>query len=275
MTRGSLFHEAFSLPKYWWKVSKVDTENLQVERTSFGPHRRQYYLTVSPQTVKKESLVIYLHGGGWCLGKPEQFIQNALLFTQRGYKVVIPSYRRVPYYNLLSIREDLIQFLKTLKTQKMKQGLPGLLFSGISAGGHLASLMALDRSIPSSGGWSEGSVKGLLTWAAPLDFGSLPNTLPLRWLKRGTNESDQRMFNPLFHLEKNHSFPIAGAFGTADGLIPNKTNENFWLLAQKTKKRERHLELPNTHLELATWSLSDSSYWGHANDLLDFIEDSQ
>ncbi len=110
MWRGTLLHELWNLPLYWQQVSAVQLENYQQERIQFGNHNRQYCLVLRPKQPVK-AWVVYWHGGGWQFGTPEKFSVTARPWLQAGYGVVLPSYRRIPFHQFESIREDTVAAL--------------------------------------------------------------------------------------------------------------------------------------------------------------------
>lgn len=274
MWKGNIIYELLCLPKYWWDVWTVDRTSVIVERKKFGEHGRQYYLKCREKEAlhsedsnqnssanPPERIVIYWHGGGWWLGKPEQFVQNAHFFTRLGYKVYMPSYRRVPRYDIRAIREDLVLFFKELRKAYEGSELPELILSGMSAGGHLAHLVAMDTSLLEQSGWPSEKVVGLISWCAPLDIESMSASLPLRWLCRRSAEL-KAIANPKNYLKhRNPNFPIICIHGTEDGMVNNASAWNYKAAMIDSGINFKWLEFKSGHLEIARWSIPDSKYW--------------
>lgn len=269
MWRGTLLNELINLPIYWWKVFRVDTSSLQVQKRSYGSHARQYFLHAQPTKVSQKTIVVYLHGGGWWLGKPEQFVQNAMFFTSLGYEVYLPSYRRVPKYDIHDMRDDLITAMTAIREAYGTAELPKILLAGMSAGGHLASLLALDQSMLASAGWPKHSVHGLISWCSPLDLTSTTPSLPQHWLCRNLTQENHHLVNPAALVDRsNVNFPILVIYGSKDGMVNLENSLNFIKRCRKEGVEILVNELPKTHLQIATWSIPNSVYWNLSKNLM-------
>ncbi len=222
MWRGTLLHELLHLPVYLNQVAGVKLEPHQCSRIPFGPHSRQYSLVLRPN-VPIRAWVIYWHGGGWQFGTPEQFSVTAQPWLKAGYGVIIPSYRRLPLYQFSSIRADTIAALASIRKwwdeeSSDREPLPVILL-GMSAGGHLASIVGLDKSILSQAGWTNHKVAGVICAGGVLDLQPMRYNPVVRML---AGNPASRLFvnaNPISHVHAEAP-PFLLIHGKKDGMAP-------------------------------------------------------
>lgn len=99
-------------------------------------------------------VVVYLHGGGWTLGSPEEcetFCRS--LAGRSGWAVVVPEYRLAPEHPYPAALEDVERVVRWLRRRGDAVGLDAsrLALAGESAGANLAAAVALrtrDRGEP-------------------------------------------------------------------------------------------------------------------------------
>jgi acetyl esterase/lipase len=139
------------------------TEDLRVPSAALGPgitvERNVTYTEGKPEDADKHKLDIYrpaepkdapvlmfVHGGYWRQGDRAQYTFIGNRFAEAGYVVVIPSYRLMPANPHPAQIEDIAAaFDWTHEYISKYGGDPNrIVVSGHSAGGHLASLLALD-----------------------------------------------------------------------------------------------------------------------------------
>jgi acetyl esterase/lipase len=245
--RKTLYNN-LSLPAYWKACREAKTEmDISEERITYGDHRRQYGLVVSPpeEKVRPGHYAIYFHGGGWTFGKPETFVSATKPWVERGYRVIMPSYRRPPTVGLNGVVEDCRAAIRRFAPVEK---IVDLQIGGISAGAHLASLMALDKDLWTTSGWPQ-APSAVLACAGPLSFEDLrPQRLflpryqhlnPLAVLAKSTLEIPARWL--LIH---------GSADATVSALHSHKFHEEL-----KSKGLEAELlTVPNgTHLDSGRW----------------------
>lgn len=261
MWRGTLLHEIINLPLYWKEVAQAPSLSFPVEKLTFGDHARQYCLLVRPASQPR-AWVVYWHGGGWQFGSPEQFRATAQAWLSAGYGVIMPSYRRLPNYRFPAIRQDAINALAACRKywQERGEGFPEVLLLGMSAGGHLASLAALDADILEQAGWQPPQIRGVIACGGVMDFSVMRNNPSVRMLAGSPQQARFQQANPLTHLNEN-SPPFLLVHGTKDGMVPYQAAVNF------KAHHERHrapgncelITLPaGTHLDAARWMFQDS-----------------
>lgn len=259
MWRGTLLHELLNLPVYWQQVAGVQLEPHYREKIHFGHHSRQYCLVLRPDKPVK-AWVLYWHGGGWQFGTPEQFSVTARPWLRAGYGVIIPSYRRLPFYQFESIRADTIAALSACRRYWESQGeatsstIPIILL-GMSAGGHIASLVGLDESFRQQAGWGQQSIAGVIAAGAVLDLFPMRYNPIIRILAGSPNSAGFTVANPLTHISADAP-PFLVIHGKKDGMAPYRLANNFRDTYRRVATPE-NLELVvlenGSHLDAGRW----------------------
>lgn len=92
-------------------------------------------------------VIIFFYGGRWTDGQKDQYAFVAQRFTQEGYIVVIPDYRKYPTVKFPAFVEDGANAVKWVHQHiENYGGSPQRMFlAGHSAGAHIAALLAADR----------------------------------------------------------------------------------------------------------------------------------
>lgn len=256
--KGTLLHEAIYLPWFWLSVLLSKKHPTRTEIVPYGSHSRQYYLLCLPAEgkVSKQELLVYFHGGSWRWGKPELFKTHAGFFNRMGYAVVLPSYRPCPKYNYRHIREDLELMLKRVGQQAEQQGLPyhRTITGGMSAGGHLATLLALDDTVKRDRKAS-GRIVGSFALGAPLHLGAMPHSYVIRDLAGPRGAPLFAQASPYTFAKENPALPMLVVHGTHDGMVPYLSTKEF--VAQRQELPATPLTFltieRGTHLSVASW----------------------
>jgi acetyl esterase/lipase len=98
-----------------------------------------------PETLKSNTALFYIHGGGWGRGAKENFHYHLEHFTNKGYFCSSIGYRLVPSVRFTQQIADIIQgydcCLSFIKENNLN--INKIIIVGSSAGAHLASLIAL------------------------------------------------------------------------------------------------------------------------------------
>ncbi|MEM6772060.1 MAG: alpha/beta hydrolase, partial [Bacteroidota bacterium] len=143
---------------------------IKEEKITYGSHPRQYAVVVSsPKTTTPGKVAFYFHGGAWTFGRPEAFLPAAIPWLGAGFTVIFPSYRRLPQVGLGGVLEDCWAVISHFCPPET---VPHLHVGGISAGAHLAALLAAQPAQWLARGWSH-PPRRILCCAGPLSFAEL------------------------------------------------------------------------------------------------------
>jgi acetyl esterase/lipase len=251
-----LILELLSFPVFWSNALSTKTGKLKIIKHQYGQHHRQYVLLCLPaeQASLQTTAITYFHGGAWWLGRPEQFLKHADIFCAMGYPVIIPSYRRIPWYAFKEMRQDLQMIHQSTHTL-LQQHTPcnALILGGMSAGAHLAVQTVFERqNAPQD---SHLPIKGLYLFGAPLELRNMPFSLIVWRLAGSTRSPAFKIANPIDRLPIHSDFPILIIQGDQDGLVPARAAQAFAdaLQALGYDSLSYHLLAQTNHLEVASW----------------------
>jgi|APTNR8051073442_1049403.scaffolds.fasta_scaffold01627_11 acetyl esterase/lipase len=260
MIKGTALHEILNLPPYWAKIKAAPDPGMTVTRHVYGRHPRQYFLRAEPaKTVQPppDHAVVFFHGGAWRFGTPEQFIGYAKFFTGLGYTTFLPSYRRIPAYQFAHIHEDLVAMLAQVTALTTAVRADGkLIAGGMSAGGHLAAILAHDPSVWHIAGLNHNPVAALFACGAPLDLDQLANSPVLQRLAGRRGSPQYHRANPAWQVQHaENTMPTLCIHGTADGLVPVACAHSFVRFAKEKPNASLtfHLIEGGTHLDAGRW----------------------
>lgn len=96
-----------------------------------------------PDTEEAVPLVVCVHGGGWITGDKSDMRPEASWLVANGYAAACPSYRLAPLHPYPAAVQDVHACVGHLRAEALRYGiLPERIAAwGISAGGHLASML--------------------------------------------------------------------------------------------------------------------------------------
>lgn len=123
--------------------------------------------------------VVFFYGGSWRSGERGwyRFVGRAL--AERGYRVLIPDYRKAPRFLFPSFMEDAARAVAEARRTHCQDpdgaSLP-MFLSGHSAGAHIAALLATDARYLAAHDLHPRQLAGVVGLAGPYDF--LPMTAP-------------------------------------------------------------------------------------------------
>jgi len=232
------------------------------KKVKFGKHFRQYMLLWIPgkDAPQTNSIVFYVHGGGWRVGAPYLHPGIPRFFLDLGYPIVMPAYRLAPFYRHAHMREDMDLALKVLLETKRNLGLPQekILVGGMSAGATLAAHLAYDRTALDKIGLSQKLFSGYLGMGSPLDLDEMPNLLPMRLYSGGKPDSKAwQIANPLTYLESDENLPTLLTHSETDAIVPYKAARSFYDKFPNPKRIELHHIKGRTHLDSLRFAIDD------------------
>jgi len=153
----------------WWRTALLvpfHPRDMQLHRNLvYGPLDRHRLDVWRLSTTPTDAPVIYyLHGGAWTFGdKREQGRPMLHEFVRRGWIVVASNYRLAPRFPWPAQIEDATRALGWIKKNIATYGgdPDRVVVAGGSAGGHLASLLALSAKDPS---WRPKEMSDVTDW---------------------------------------------------------------------------------------------------------------
>ena len=229
--KWDLWSEPRQLARHWRWMSSVDYRRQRVQKVAYGEHPRQYLLLCRPlaDDGHRDEVVLYIHGGGWRYGAPDYYLTSAQWLVDRGYTVIMPSHRRTPRFKFADLREDLNALWHTSLRVLDELGLGErpLIVGGLSSGGNLAALLALDRETQAREGIDAGRIAGLFVQSAPLDLSKMVWSPVLRSYAGGRWSATFRAASPVTYLDEQPPFPVLVMHGERDGVVEPASARSF------------------------------------------------
>ena len=229
--KWDLWSEPRHLARHWRYMSSVDYRRQRVQKIAYGEHPRQYLLLCRPLASEgqRREVVLYIHGGGWRYGAPDYYLTSAQWLVDRGHTVIMPSHRRTPAFGYADLREDLNAMWHTSLAVLDEIG-PNdrrIILGGLSSGGNLAALLALDRKTQLQQGIDAGRIAGLFVQSAPLDLSKMVWSPVLRSYAGGRRSATFRAASPVTYLDAQPPFPVLVMHGTKDGVVEPASARSF------------------------------------------------
>ena len=172
------------------------TKTIEPRTLHYGAHPTQYLLDFVPPVPQRETVVVYLHGGGWDKGSPSFFSFIGQRLAQEGYRCVMPGYRLVPKYRFPAQIKDVTAGTKAALRYLEKQGVDTarIVAVGSSAGAQLGALLCYTGELA-------GRFTGFIGLGGPYRF-DREAPLSLRVLSRRLlNGGDPRAAQPYFRYD--------------------------------------------------------------------------
>ena len=185
------------------------------QRVAYGPHREQYFLDFPPPGPRRETVVVYIHGGGWDKGSPAFFSFIGQRFAREGYRCVLPGYRLVPGSRFPTQIEDVTAGTRAALAYLEKQGVSTdrVVVVGSSAGAQLGALLCYTGELA-------GRFAGFIGLGGAYRF-DLEAPLSLRVLsERLLGNAEARAAQPGLLLdERSPKTPMLLIHGLEDGVV--------------------------------------------------------
>ena len=136
--------------------------------------RRSFDLYLPGKSNAKPPLLIFVHGGFWLLPDDEYRIGPSLAenLVKDGVAVALVRYRLAPSHHHPTQALDVAAAVARLTKDAGKYGLDAkrIFLSGHSAGGHLVSLIALDKSYLTQQKFPADTVAGVISFSGLYDL---------------------------------------------------------------------------------------------------------
>lgn len=153
-------------------LSGTDGTVIVATGTRYGPVPAQRLDVIAPTTAGPHPVLVFVHGGSWNSGRPEDYHFIGRVFARAGYVVVLPGYRlghEGIYPRMLEDGAMAVDW--TAKNIARFGGDPDqVVLMGHSAGAHTVVMLALERQWLGRHGLPDGFVKGVVGLSGPYDF---------------------------------------------------------------------------------------------------------
>jgi acetyl esterase/lipase len=144
------------------------------ERVSYGPSDKQYLSVYTPKDPVAEPLpvIVFVHGGSWNKGDPENYGFIGRAFAPEGFVVVLAAYRLHPEAVYPAMIEDTAAAIAWTQANIAKHGgdPSRIIISGHSAGAYNVAMTALEARWLAEAGGSAEQIAGVVGLAGPYDF---------------------------------------------------------------------------------------------------------
>lgn len=233
-----------------WK-SKLKSKEFEYAVSNGRKRKLDFY---APSNANSPvPLIIYIHGGGWIMGSKKNLQPGILKQVNRGFAVASVSYSFAPWSKWPTQAMELKAAVRWLRANAEKLNIDSEKFIvwGLSAGGHIASIIATsngsDKLEGSLGNLSvSSSVQGAIIWYGPSELVRLVDDLGVlklfgkiniaflygAFFKKKQTEINQ-VANPSIYINPQTP-PFYLMHGTADRIVPiNQSNIFYDALKQK------------------------------------------
>lgn len=212
---------------------------------AYGPDRKQKLDLYLPKRAKgRAPLLVWLHPGGWAGGSRDDVHHWAIGQLCNGFAVASVDYRLSEEVRFPEPVRDVRAAIRLLMSRAERDGTDPdrIALWGASAGGYLAALLGTTSGTtaleaPAS---EEPPLKlrGVVTWWAPIDFGSMDAPLQARCpgaqchtcagspesrflgVEVRTHPQAVRKSNPLTYVHRGDTPPFLVMHGSADCTVP-------------------------------------------------------
>ncbi|MCH2023430.1 MAG: alpha/beta hydrolase [Saprospiraceae bacterium] len=277
--KGNRIEEAIHLPRHLWTLSNKEIiKNISNEKHFYGEHPKQYFMYYpATSESKKNTVIFFIHGGGWCFGSPYEHRFLAKLLQQQGYTLIFPAYRLTPEFSYPDIKEDINNaFINSINFLKQK-GIqdPKLIIGGTSAGANLANLLAFDEKRWDSLYVDRKCLYGVFSIAGVLSLDDLGYSYTLTNYTGPINSKQYLLANPINYINEKDSFPFLCLHGDSDGLAPYKNATSF---CTKLKNKSSvildfHTFKNCSHIDLgSSWYYDEKDNFGQDTILINWLK---
>ena len=225
---NDFLRESFSYSKIFKEIRKIERKT-DPERIDYGPDKNQYYYYYEPEKLLSDKIIIWIHGGGWNAGTPEDFDYMGQRNAGEGYRFISMGYRLSTQKKYPAQIEDVCKGYNHAVSYLKEKGIDTskIIICGPSAGAHLSSILAFSRADQERYGVEISGVIGYVGWGGPYCFNEKTSfvlrTLENRLFPKGY---DRKQAEPLNLLTKNH-IPMLLIQSRHDGIVDFSFAEDF------------------------------------------------
>ena len=185
----------------------------------YGPDPAQkiemFVPTAAPLAGKSPlPVLVFIHGGGWHAGSPQDYRFIARTMAPQGYAVVLVGYRLFPDARYPAMLEDGAAALRWVADHAASHGgdPARVVVMGHSAGAYNAAMLALDPRWLAQQRLSADALRGVVALAGPFDFYPFDSESTINSFG---NVADPNDTQPIAHARAGAP-PLLLVHGTAD-----------------------------------------------------------
>ncbi|MBX7494704.1 alpha/beta hydrolase [Qipengyuania sp. 6B39] len=140
--------------------------------TSYGPHPQQKLRVFAPPGEAGLPILVFVHGGSWRWGDPDDYTFVARAMADKGFVVVLAGYRLEDAGRYPAMLEDTAAAVGTMARRGGDFGgdPTRIVLAGHSAGAYNVAQVALETRWLEQAGVAPGVIKGVVGLAGPYDF---------------------------------------------------------------------------------------------------------
>lgn len=141
--------ESFSYGGIYRKMRTV-RRVAEPQQVFFGEDSAQVFLYYEPPALTSDKTIVWVHGGGWNAGSPQEFDFVGQCVAGAGYRFVSLGYRLSPKFKYPCQIQDVCAGFQAALSFLREKGVntSRLVVSGPSAGAHLAALLCYGKDQP-------------------------------------------------------------------------------------------------------------------------------
>lgn len=224
------------------------------------PNSNNFFHTADlyiPQNKKDYPMVIFVHGGNWNAQDKNYFglftglygnVGQAL--AKRGIGTLVINYRKTPEVNIEGMISDIVASINWVSENiKKYNGNPDKIFlSGHSAGGHLASLLAVNTQLTQINNLNK-KIKGLIALSPILDIKNMETISrpdyneSVTYKTFGRTDEELRKYSPTTYFDKN-TLPIFIIIGQNDFVSVRNQSYSAKEVLPSLGIKSKFLEIP-------------------------------
>ena len=155
------------------RLTSGDRQTALVESAEFGPSPAQKLAVYAPaQGSAPLPVLLFIHGGSWSSGNPDDYGFVARALVPEGFIVVVAGYRLFPEARFPAMLEDAAGAVAWTRANAARLGgdPARIVLVGHSAGAYNAVMTALDGQWLANEGLGTDAVAGVIGLAGPYDF---------------------------------------------------------------------------------------------------------
>ena len=221
------------------RISGGARNTVLAERVSYGPSEKQYLAVYTPGQPASEPMpvILFVHGGSWNKGDPEDYGFVGRSFVPEGFVVVLAAYRLHPEAVYPAMLEDTAAAIAWTQANIAEHGgdPSRITVSGHSAGAYNVAMAALEQRWIEQAGGNPAGIAGVVGLAGPYDF--YPFDSDSTRASFGHVEQGE-ITQPINHINESAP-PMLLIHGEADTLVrPRNTHALAKALSEEGKQVE-------------------------------------